>query len=858
MPCSYLPQKIEVSGEEIPPVNRKDQFGAAFKTLPSQNSISEPSYLPWIFGAFETFENNSVFEFQWALISLGHEHLHKFRKVNDFCAEGFDQRLCITSVSDMTIPDGKNILLATTRGGVLGVGISSKSSIKIASSDGYHALGTIQLDRAEEGDCGSWAVDLSNGKLLGMLVASSDIAREAYILPAREIFADIMRVSHKSVALPSSEVVDKLNQPTSMELRTEYPYRPLRMNEIRVLTVLPGKAGTSLECHLSVRNLDDPGEYEALSYAWETWEPSSSISLHHQSINVTPGLASALETFRLVDRPRHLWVDALCINQQDAEETSNQVMLMADIMERATEVCIWLGEEDEDSQWAFSSYHRILRLHDIHDLISHKSMLRQVLALSGLAKRAWFHRRWCVQDVCGAKKATLYCGTYTLEWDTFADVITLLWAYIKRSQDFARDLVEWNWRGQRSPLDDLMCLGAFVEVVNNVFRRTDSGQILERVVSLETLVCDLVWLNVTIPHDSIYSLLSLAKDANKLRGLPPSLNLKTWTHPILSPTVRKAVEAFRKPLERQREKLRRIEIDYTKPFTEVCRDFIHLAISGSNSLDIICRPWAPAVADLPSWVSTVSKASMITQMDKRFVRINADELVGRSGPGRSKVYEASGPSHPIFLLTARELCVEGFILDKVRAKQTPAWMGNIPPGWMDFLGWTEVSTLPPESSWRLLVANRDPNGRLPPTHYRLALQQVFQQIRPSHSFNLSQRFQRITSDEGLNVSQQLAVSTAHVQEFLHRVQSVVWRRRLIMTEEHRSVGLAPAETQEGDVVAILYGCSVPVILRQTVNPEGEGMAFTLIGECYIDEMMDGRALDIKKAAGTKTQTLVII
>lgn len=845
--------------------------------------------MSWTLGSLKAFANTPVFDYHWALISINHELLRKARGVNYFHADGYDERLRITSISDATIPDGSSSLLATTRGGVSVTGISSKSSIKFASSSGYHSLDTVRLDFAEEGDCGSWVMDTSNGALLGMLVASCDNTHEAYILPTTQIFAEIAKVSGKSVALPIG-LSNKLTQSTSVKHGTGYRYDSLRAKEIRILTVSPGNPGTPIECYLSIRNLRDPGEYEALSYAWETWNPSSSIDLHHYSMNITPSLASALESLRYGDKPRTLWVDAICINQEDTEETNNQVTLMAEIMEKATEVCIWLGEEIEDSQWAFSSYLHVLGIHNLHRVKSDESMLRQAIALSSLAERSWFHRRWVIQDVCRAKKATLYCGNHTMAWATFADVITLLRAYERQSRSFSDCLTQTPMRNLRNPIKDLEYLSAFIEITQSMFRRTENGLIMESVFSLEALVSHLFFLNITIPHDSIYSLLSLANDAYRpqsslLSPLSPKLKAREYSN--IWPTVLRAISAFRKPLERRRNKLfapeypyvarsvlmalsvfckplesRRnklpIEVDYSKPFPEVCKDFVNMAINGSNSLDVICRPWAPAVASLPSWVTSVSKASELTQISRGFVRINANVLVGGNGRGGSRVYQASGPSYPSFHFTAQTLYVKGFIIDKVYTKQSPALMGNIPPGWMHFLGWTDTSTPAPENLWRILVADRDLNGYLPPSYYRQACTQVFQQIKLGHGFNLSQRFRQMTPDLGLNISQELAGSTVLVREFLHRVQSVVWGRRLIKTEEHGFVGLAPEETREEDVIAILYGCSVPVILRLVSRPESGDVVLELIGECYIDRMMDGQALDIKESMGTKTEIFKIV
>jgi hypothetical protein len=89
-----------------------------------------------------------------------------------------------------------------------------------------------------------------------------------------------------------------------------------------------------------------------------------------------------------------------------------------------------------------------------------------------------------------------------------------------------------------------------------------------------------------------------------------------------------------------------------------------------------------------------------------------------------------------------------------------------------------------------------------------------------------------------------------VTEYLRRVQSVVWMQVLIRTtigESHDNLGLAPQSVMEGDSICIVYGCSVPVVLRK-VFPDGtEGKYYyELIGECYIHGMMDGEAFRILK------------
>jgi hypothetical protein len=87
-----------------------------------------------------------------------------------------------------------------------------------------------------------------------------------------------------------------------------------------------------------------------------------------------------------------------------------------------------------------------------------------------------------------------------------------------------------------------------------------------------------------------------------------------------------------------------------------------------------------------------------------------------------------------------------------------------------------------------------------------------------------------------------------VTEYLRRVQSVVWMRVLIRTtigDSQNNLGLAPQTVREDDLICIVYGCSVPVVLRKcSVDQENGKCSYVLIGECYIHGMMDGEAFRI--------------
>lgn len=67
---------------------------------------------------------------------------------------------------------------------------------------------------------------------------------------------------------------------------------------------------------------------------------------------VTTNLKSALQHLRTPTMPRMIWIDALCINQEDDAERGHQVRQMDQIYRNCSRVCIWLGDAEDDSDLA--------------------------------------------------------------------------------------------------------------------------------------------------------------------------------------------------------------------------------------------------------------------------------------------------------------------------------------------------------------------------------------------------------------------------------------------------------------------------------------------------------------------------
>lgn len=76
-------------------------------------------------------------------------------------------------------------------------------------------------------------------------------------------------------------------------------------------------------CELRSVSLHDEPTYEALSYCWGDTSDQRTILLHGIQYQATRNLFQALKALRYQQEPRYLWVDAVCINQNDLDERAS-------------------------------------------------------------------------------------------------------------------------------------------------------------------------------------------------------------------------------------------------------------------------------------------------------------------------------------------------------------------------------------------------------------------------------------------------------------------------------------------------------------------------------------------------------
>ena len=172
-----------------------------------------------------------------------------------------------------------------------------------------------------------------------------------------------------------------------------------------------------------------PPVFEALSYVWGRDDPRELVRIAGVHIAVRDNLAGALRHLRYTNKPRTLWTDALCINQDDLAERSSQVALMGDIYRSATRVVVWLGVESEDSNGAMNLMDKLGSMvtfdfvtREITPTELGKSdpewahgklpfSMSELSSIYNLVSREWFERIWVRQEISLANdEAVIMCG----------------------------------------------------------------------------------------------------------------------------------------------------------------------------------------------------------------------------------------------------------------------------------------------------------------------------------------------------------------------------------------------------------------------------------------------------------------
>jgi hypothetical protein len=663
---------------------------------------------------------------------------------------------------------------------------------------------------------------------------------------------------------------------------------------IRLLKIIGG-IDDDIVCELTPAAFGSV-RYVALSYVWGSYEPEETMRKifiqesagdHRLRIPmaVRRNLYSLLRQLRQPTEDIQCWADAICIDQKNTKEKIFQLALMQDIYQQAQKVIYWLGRHEDYAPEAFRCIRTLRDVNFKQNLVPEKH--QQLRCFRELLTNDWFRRRWIVQEVAFSRVAILLSGSCSVYWSVFTEAAksyfeheALIRAELSEAQTVdhsldtkiqpAKVLIELTCGLIIGPIDrpwlklqdikqvdqpEASNTSELSEEARSVIEDYERSQKKEYKLTLEDLVETFKMHEVSDYRDTIYALLPLAEDVTNRRPVsshvPRSEDIGSLTQfPNLRP-------------------------DYSKNVFEVFKDYSEYCTKRATRypLDIICRTWVPrsiqrmflylgtpeaTLANFPSsealslkdmkWVYQRELASWMPITDDDHIqqrkghqlvglpdqpiyhasaRLAADVKFGvRKKPSKhDESYNSSNKSDG-------SLRIKGVQVDRIEAISS-CYEGAIPKDWL-LLGDVDDKISKrrrqetPTSLWRTMAADRDLDGAGPGKDFSDAFQKILGH-RDEHG-NIS--VDEVTKNH----------SDDDVAKFLGRVTQVASGRRLFRAEKTKRLGLAPLDAKEQDIICVLYGCSVPVVLRVNAQTESNPGDYQLIGECYFDGMMEGEAV----------------
>jgi hypothetical protein len=515
-------------------------------------------------------------------------------------------------------------------------------------------------------------------------------------------------------------------------------------------------------------------------------------------------LEEALINFRS-SRPRTLWVDAICIDQDNDEERNHQVSKMQRIYSNAKLVLVWLGPTLQDSEFAFKLLHqlrnKLVNNNSAEKILGRKNQ-RCLVAIVDLFCRPYWSRVWVVQEVSCAQNVMVHCGADSISWSDLTMVQSVVAIEYERA------------------LENAAFGNAELSYLENAFLHFGPRKLKLSNMN-KTMLPDLFGVldahldrRSTDPRDHIYGIIGLTSARDN----------------------------------------KRLQIDYSKSVCQLFTETSEYIISTSHELDVVCSrpPFASvhnSTPELPSWVADWASAFDTALMPRVFsaagttlaiASCDIDKGILRaSGICIGRIKSCGARSNMSDIDDQNEALITFCDWHKlVRTECTGRFVG-----WDAkdrYLGW--------DAFMRILSFDdeKEPTDKSSEylwTREAKELVRYCQKICPTaFDHNMLRCIPWSTTSRELSPTQGT--------RFVGHVTDVIYGRKFF-TSQSRLMGLGPETLEADDFICVLFGCKFPVILRPIASH------YLLLGPAYVDRYMWGKAISDMEIGAFDTQEFEI-
>ncbi|KAL8842282.1 MAG: hypothetical protein Q9176_002671 [Flavoplaca citrina] len=627
-------------------------------------------------------------------------------------------------------------------------------------------------------------------------------------------------------------------------------------HQFKLLKILPptNNSEEDIVCELSWKTLDDPPEYEALSYTWGTTTQDQSIQVRMTPspitsplppetniVHVTKHLLAALLRLRQGTAQRIVWIDQLCINQNDLVEKNAQVQLMADIYQRAKRTVVWLGELDVldvDREAIINATERMnfrpvereySNLEDqriLKDLIgfrvppdtNHSGQRRRKI-LAELLNRSWFTRAWVFQEVVVAQRGIVLCGSLEMDMDIFINLL-----------DGVCDLDFREVGESTSIMHSSKGYKPMFAIRETRFESRNGLSSTKKSKWLSTIWQAMGNLDATNPRDKVYAFLAFVDSTDEHR---------------ISPS-------------------------YGKSIASVYSDAAVQSIYSVGSLDVLelAIKAAKVPEDLPSWVPDFS--TPLPSLP--FMTHNVGSTDFRAS--RDSKYAVSTPVSAVSALTTY-----GHVLSTVTSIHPRNFHNHRSSQTLQ-----EWISLADVTAWVMSQLKNYSNGKSPddrpspietrvlrtllaegagrddtPDNLEYSDPDAILEVYHNEPLLLSAQNSRNSNDKAVLNTDSLSAQTLKLQSstyrWIQKIVKIIINKKFFISAGF-NFGLAYEAVREGDLICILQGSKTPTILRR-MRDAGENH-YRFVAQCYIDGCMRGEPYEERGWSKENAETFVLI
>ncbi|KAH7420154.1 heterokaryon incompatibility protein-domain-containing protein [Cadophora sp. MPI-SDFR-AT-0126] len=677
----------------------------------------------------------------------------------------------------------------------------------------------------------------------------------------------------------------------------EYQYSPLGTNQFRLLTLHPGasdaqrasQAESPISCTLRPYRRDQSPPYCALSYTWGDAIIKVPILVNDSTLHVTTNLFTALKHIREDNSPVTLWIDAICINQEDDEEKSSQVKMMREIYDNAEHTRSWLGPAEDGTDAAMAELDRVgsyiiqsgliepmkeffrLSPTEVERYKVLESKIKEGLAplvvqaventsqtfafiqnACGVLSRSYWKRVWILQELIVSPQIIFQCGKSTIEFPKL--YASVCYMHLLGTQIITRELerigglknldaestATFNFAISLSTQTDRMSnstklfgarlryQGDAAAVTSEASQYSKLGSsMFELLARIHVSGATKTFCGATNPRDRIFALLGIANDRARL-GIEPEYDQSKTCSEIYTHGARAIIQSGQVDLLALSQPQGR-ETDMPSWAPDWRAEWI-LRPSGQLPWDSAFNAFSVTTESLDLSTLKVSLESSPDQIRFRGYTVDVIEEVGREWtPPYLEGYSGESDASLIsaYLTDITNFCTRSE--EKITESQK-----NIYANHSDRIS----------APKRIPVADQEEYGTGFIRRAGKDSDEGYDHVKQHSMIVMANDAAGITPEQVQHFTHPLRASYSNMMN---------WQRdRRPFLSDKGYAGLAPLHAQAGDVIVVFENAKFPYVLRDN----GNGTC-TFVGEAYVHGIMYGEYVE-GKTAGDALMTFILV